>query len=615
MCLSKNKDYPLTELFLNRQKSFFHKNGLPGFRQASDRIRRSALESDFRLGIRGTFKELLQIVHGGAGDVIKSLVGHEGLMGGNDDIGHGDQTNQLAVSYNMAGEVLIEEAALLLINIQTCGADLLVQKAMDQILRIDQSASGGIDNGNTGLHQCDALPVNHVEGFIGQGAMEGNDIRILKQFLQFHIVQAGIGVGEFIISQNIHAEAVADLGKDLTDFTGTDNAHCLTVKVESCQALQAEVKFTGAVICLMRTAVNGQQKRHGMLSDSIGGVGRNPEHRQTAFAGTEVHIVVSCKTEITSETSTTSQEIEESLTQIDPTVKPEEVSTKRPEKPSDPIKPEAINLLHPDPLGFTKIKYDKNPILRNANEITKYALNMFIQGKYDLTFYIPRNEFYAPITVLTAGDNIRTYYLFGSYRIFNANTEDLGDPRGVTARLTITRYNVETDKQTFKAAQDYVKKHPVPNGGFKDFETEKEYMRGIHDYVANLVEYNSMGYNPHSLLQTNIYDAKQEAYNALIEHSAVCAGYAKAVALIAQTAGIDCAWIWGNESPDSSHAWNVVFPCDGSEPVVVDATWDDHYNYENPDKPLYDYFYIPVKDDFSHHADESLWSFVKYLHK
>lgn len=330
-----------------------------------------------------------------------------------------------------------------------------------------------------------------------------------------------------------------------------------------------------------------------------------PDDTTTAVSETELESV--------SGTDTETDEVLTTLKAIDPTVSiPTANKNVKPTKPAVPdIKP----YFHPDPLGFTKLKYDKNPILKNTNEITKYALHMFISGNYDLTFYIPRNEMYSPMTVMSAAEIVRTYYLFGSCRIFNANTEDLGDKRGITARFTITKYNTDTDKQTYKVAQDYVKKHPAPDGGFKSFNAEKQYMKQVHDYVAKLVEYNPMGFNPHSLYQTNIYDAKQEAYNALIEHSAVCAGYAKAVALIAQTAGIDCAWMWGNDNGYDSHAWNIVFPCDGSEPVVVDATWDDHYNEDSPESPLYDYFYIPVSKDEAHRADPAMWSFLEYLHK
>lgn len=56
------------------------------------------------------------------------------------------------------------------------------------------------------------------------------------------------------------------------------------------------------------------------------------------------------------------------------------------------------------------------------------------------------------------------------------------------------------------------------------------------------------------------------------ENIAVCAGYARAFALIAQQADINTVWVFGNEKEMDSHAWNVIYPCGGSEAVLVDVT-------------------------------------------
>ena len=112
------------------------------------------------------------------------------------------------------------------------------------------------------------------------------------------------------------------------------------------------------------------------------------------------------------------------------------------------------------------------------------------------------------------------------------------------------------------------------------------------------------------------YEACQEAYNALVsqDEMTVCAGYARAFALIAQYADINAVWILGNEEEATSHAWNMIYPCDGSEPVLVDVTWDDTSSEDEPGQVLVEdiYFYLPVSP-----ADEHLPSelFIDFLNE
>jgi transglutaminase/protease-like cytokinesis protein 3 len=160
-------------------------------------------------------------------------------------------------------------------------------------------------------------------------------------------------------------------------------------------------------------------------------------------------------------------------------------------------------------------------------------------------------------------------------------------------------------------------KNPVPVGGFKDFESEKAYARKIHDFIARKVTYSPIGYDPESLFGMRNYEALQEAYNALAEteDSAVCSGYARAFALIAQYAGINAAWVYGNETGTGSHAWNVVYPCDGSEPVLVDVTWDDTESFDSPGQEHVsgNYFYIPLSNEHEHTPAENFGEFLRFM--
>ena len=137
--------------------------------------------------------------------------------------------------------------------------------------------------------------------------------------------------------------------------------------------------------------------------------------------------------------------------------------------------------------------------------------------------------------------------------------------------------------------------------------------------MACKVTYDPRGYDPKRLTGKTTYEGLQEAYNVLGENqnTAVCAGYARAFALICQYAGINCAWVRGNETEESSHAWNVIYPCDGSEPVLVDVTWDDGLSNDTVGQTevSYSYFYIPLSSEYEHKADENMASFIRYINE
>lgn len=81
----------------------------------------------------------------------------------------------------------------------------------------------------------------------------------------------------------------------------------------------------------------------------------------------------------------------------------------------------------------------------------------------------------------------------------------------------------------------------------------------LHDYIVNNVVYVS---SPND----------QNAYGALIEGQAVCAGYSHAYQLLLRKAGIENFYITGT-SKGMRHAWLLVFLND--ECYYTDVTWDD----------------------------------------
>ena len=135
--------------------------------------------------------------------------------------------------------------------------------------------------------------VYEVMGFGCEGTMEGDDIAVLEQFIQRYICNIAVRNGEFIVGEDLHSEAFADIHKDSSDFTGTDDADCFSVEVKSLQTAQGKIEFTGTVIGFMDAANRGQQQCHCVFGDRIGGICRNMKDMDFPVAGFQVYIIIS----------------------------------------------------------------------------------------------------------------------------------------------------------------------------------------------------------------------------------------------------------------------------------------------------------------------------------
>lgn len=95
--------------------------------------------------------------------------------------------------------------------------------------------------------------------------------------------------------------------------------------------------------------------------------------------------------------------------------------------------------------------------------------------------------------------------------------------------------------------------------GMSEYEMEL----AIHDYIVKNCKY---GY-----VETS-KDYAYRAYGALVQRTAVCNGYAEAMALLMTCVGIENQIITGTADGEL-HAWNQV--CLDGNWYQVDATWDD----------------------------------------
>ena len=282
---------------------------------------------------------------------------------------------------------------------------------------------------------------------------------------------------------------------------------------------------------------------------------------------------------------------------------------------------EDVPALVPDVLKLREKKYEDIPFLETQEQLSEYALWNLLYGRTEFECRLSWDLSYdvSSVALEQACEGAMSYYLFSSYKAWDMHTGDDGNPDSLYGKVKLVYDAPEFDLEARLGAWSYVVNNPPPEGGFSDYDEEREYARKIHDYVACKVTYDPVGYEPNLPVTQTRYDIFQEAYNVLGENqnTAICAGYARAFALICQYAGINCAWVWGNETEESSHAWNVIYPCDGSEPVLVDVTWDDGLSFDTVGQTDvdYSYFYIPLSSDYEHEADENMASFIQYLNE
>lgn len=135
----------------------------------------------------------------------------------------------------------------------------------------------------------------------------------------------------------------------------------------------------------------------------------------------------------------------------------------------------------------------------------------------------------------------------------------------------------------------------------KDSMSDFQKELAIHDYLVKNCKYSEV--LTHSRT-SNIYDS----YGAIVEHKAVCDGYAQALQLLFACAGITSKYISGtaNSSTGSiDHAWNLVQL--GTDWYHLDATWNDPV----PDRgKLITHAYFNVPDKFI--AGSHVWDNEKY---
>lgn len=129
-------------------------------------------------------------------------------------------------------------------------------------------------------------------------------------------------------------------------------------------------------------------------------------------------------------------------------------------------------------------------------------------------------------------------------------------------------------------------------------ENNYETIKNIHDYLVNIIDYDTTNENAHNIV------------GSLIEHKAVCDGYSLAFKYLLNEAGFNCNIIEGQAIENTNladHAWNIVEL--NNKWYLCDITWDDQeVNDENDIGKVYDYFMITDEIMYTNHFPRDMYA-------
>ena len=134
-------------------------------------------------------------------------------------------------------------------------------------------------------------------------------------------------------------------------------------------------------------------------------------------------------------------------------------------------------------------------------------------------------------------------------------------------------------------------------GECKD-DNNYEYVKNIHDYLVNNVEYVTDSEHCHDL------------YGSLIENKSVCDGYSLAFKYLLNEAGFNSIVVDGKGIQNDDlveHGWNYV-ELNGNW-YLVDVTWDD--TSSNNESIVYDYFLLSDEMISLDHIKNDLYEYPK----
>ena len=239
----------------------------------------------------------------------------------------------------------------------------------------------------------------------------------------------------------------------------------------------------------------------------------------------------------------------------------------------------ALNRL--ESLTFENCKLEDFSFIKELKELKSLSMTKcnlsdisFLENNRNITLLNLEYNFITDISPLAALENLT---------ILNLDINPVGDilpleNLGKLKRLYIFGVNSwsdEIDEVLSKYAEMLKIAHKIINNNISKNMSDRKKARVLHDYVINNAKYDAKTPGRSETVSHLDSVACYVPYGVLVNKKGACEGYAQAIHLLYNLAGIECHIVRGGRagSNETTHAWNIA-KIDGKY-YHVDATWDE----------------------------------------
>ena len=228
---------------------------------------------------------------------------------------------------------------------------------------------------------------------------------------------------------------------------------------------------------------------------------------------------------------------------------------------------------------FMFVKRNDSYVPYSMNDIRNIFFSVINNGWDEFTFYCPSEyeDCVKDVQTISGNDvlltDINNYASpFNSFTSIETTYDDSGEINIKLKKL----YDDNKIKEINNVVDKIIKEN------ITDSMDDEKKIRVIHDYIINTTVYDKVRNDQGS----SQYDSNT-AYGTLIEHQAICSGYADAMELFLNKFGIK-----NYKIASKTHVWNAVFI--NGQWLHLDLTWDDPVSDRGP---ILDHKYFLINND------------------
>lgn len=245
--------------------------------------------------------------------------------------------------------------------------------------------------------------------------------------------------------------------------------------------------------------------------------------------------------------------------------------------------------------SFVQITDNFEP--HNKQDIINIFYTVLNSGMTGFTFYCPKeyNNCINDVDTIS-NDQILLSNINNFVPIYNSfkNIETEFDTLGKVNIYINPNYSKQHIEELEKISNDFIKEN------ITDTMTVEEKIKTVHDYIINNTKYDI----ERSDNKVKKYHS-DTAYGALIEHYAICGGYADSMKLFLDKLGIE-----NYKISSENHIWNLVKV--NNKWLHLDLTWDDPVTNTGDDILEYSYFLIETAQIQSLESDQHYFDLNVY---